>query len=422
MTKPPLDKGNLLFGHSIKFNNDALSLVKNLQNKYGDIFEISILHKRVTMFMTPSATKHIYLDGEDNFSSRHGWEFSLGKTFENGLMLRDFDDHRFHRGLLQDSFRRDALANYLQIVQPLLDTWIEELQENQSFNLYATMKELMFKISLELFFDEIDNSRQKELEKLFTDAIKSATSVVRTPLPFTKLRKGLKARRSLLKYFESKAENVDIESNTLFAELVKTNKHEGGLSNYEIAEHMIFLLLAAHDTTTSTLTTAIHHLSTDKNFYQELKKEANEISLTDISELKNGVKGESLFSEAMRMYPPVPFSLRYVMRDTVVENYKLDAGTYVAIGPLVLHNDERYWENPQECNPNRFLNADETNEAYFPFSGGAHTCIGKFFASYLFKNVIYKLVSNIETISSTEPLKINPAPIPFPRKDVKITL
>ena len=422
MTKPPLDKGNLLFGHSIKFNNDALSLVKNLQNKYGDIFEISILHKRVTMFMTPSATKHIYLDGEDNFSSRHGWEFSLGKTFENGLMLRDFDDHRFHRGLLQDSFRRDALANYLQIVQPLLDTWIEELQENKSFNLYATMKELMFKISLELFFDEIDNSRQKELEKLFTDAIKSATSVVRTPLPFTKLRKGLKARRSLLKYFESKAENVDIESNTLFAELVKTNKHEGGLSNYEIAEHMIFLLLAAHDTTTSTLTTAIHHLSTDKNFYQELKKEANEISLTDISELKNGVKGESLFSEAMRMYPPVPFSLRYVMRDTVVENYKLDAGTYVAIGPLVLHNDERYWENPQECDPNRFLNADETNEAYFPFSGGAHTCLGKFFASYLFKNVIYKLVSNIETISSTEPLKINPAPIPFPRKDVKITL
>ena len=422
MTKPPLDKGNLLFGHSIKFNNDALSLVKNLQNKYGDIFEISILHKRVTMFMTPSATKHVYLDADDNFSSRHGWEFSLGKTFENGLMLRDFDDHRFHRGLLQDSFRRDALANYLQIVQPLLDTWIEELQENKSFNLYATMKELMFKISLELFFDEIDNSRQKELEKLFTDAIKSATSVVRTPLPFTKLRKGLKARRSLLKYFESKAENVDIESNTLFAELVKTNKHEGGLSNYEIAEHMIFLLLAAHDTTTSTLTTAIHHLSTDKNFYQELKKEANEISLTDISELKNGVKGESLFSEAMRMYPPVPFSLRYVMRDTVVENYKLDAGTYVAIGPLVLHNDERYWENPQECDPNRFLNADETNEAYFPFSGGAHTCIGKFFASYLFKNVIYKLVSNIETISSTEPLKINPAPIPFPRKDVKITL
>ena len=420
MTKPPLDKGNFLFGHSIKFNNDALSLVKNLQQKHGDIFEISILHKRVTLFMTPSATKHIYLDTEDNFSSKHGWEFSLGKTFENGLMLRDFDDHRFHRGLLQDSFRRDALANYLQIVQPLLDSWIDDLQNSKSFNLYATIKELMFKISLELFFDEIDSSRQKELEKLFTDAIKSATSVVRIPLPFTKLRKGLKARKSLLEYFENKAENVNIESNTLFAELVKTNKHEGGLSNYEIAEHMIFLLLAAHDTTTSTLTSAIHHLSIDQTFYQELREECSEMSYTDITDLKNGIKGESLFSEAMRMYPPVPFSVRYVMRDTVVDNYKLEAGTYVAIGPLVLHNDNRYWQEPEKYNPRRFLNTEEPNEAYYPFSGGAHTCLGKFFASYLFKNVIYKLVSNIEEISSTEPLIVNPAPIPFPRKDLKI--
>ena len=56
------------------------------------------------------------------------------------------------RGLLQDSFRRDALANYLEIVQPLLDTWIEELQESKSINLYATMKELMFKISLRIIF------------------------------------------------------------------------------------------------------------------------------------------------------------------------------------------------------------------------------------------------------------------------------
>ena len=125
---------------------------------------------------------------------------------------------------------------------------------------------------LELFFDEVDDSRLKELEKLFTDSIKSATSVVRTPLPFTKLKKGLKARQELLTYFENKAESIDTNETTLFSELVKTNKHDAGLSNFEIAEHMIFLLLAAHDTTTSTLTSAIHHLSTNKIFYDELRK------------------------------------------------------------------------------------------------------------------------------------------------------
>ncbi len=88
----------------------------------------------------------------------------------------------------------------------------------------------------------------------------------------------------------------------------------------------------------------------------------------------------------------------------------------VAIGPLVLHNDERYFQNPEQCDPRRFLNVDEPNEAYYPFLEVRIPVLEKFFASYLFKNVIYKLVSNIDEISSTEPLIINPAPIPFQKR------
>ena len=337
-------------------------------------------------------------------------------------MLRDFDDHKYHRGLLQESFRRDALENYLEIIQPKIDQWIEKIKKEESFDLHENIKQLMFDIAVELFFDEVDETRLVELNKLFTDSIESAISVVRIPLPFTSLRKGLKARKELLEYFESKAKNVDTERKTLFSELVKTNNQEGGLSYFEIAEHMIFLLLAAHDTTTSTLTSSIHYLSTDNQFFNELADEAKKINCTDISELKNGYIGEALFNEAMRKYPPVPFSPRYVVRDTEIDGYELEAGTYVAVGPLVLHNDERYWDEPEKFSPQRFLDPDYQNEAYFPFSGGAHTCLGKFFASYIFKNVVYKLATNFESLESKEDLEINPSPIPHPRADVKIHL
>jgi len=418
--KAPVDKGLPFLGHSIEFNRDALKFSRRLQKKIGDVIEISILNERVTMFSTPSATKHIFLDPQDNFSSKHGWEFSLGPTFENGLMLRDFDDHKYHRGLMQESFRRDALENYLEIIQPRIDGWIDELKEKESFDLYENIKQLMFNVALELFFDEVDESRSAELNKLFSDSVKSATSVIRKPLPFTSLRKGLKARKELLEYFETKAEKIDTERKTLFSELVKTNEQEGGLSNFEIAEHMIFLLLAAHDTTTSTLTSSIHYLSTDEQFSKDLRNEARSISCTNITELKNGHLGEALFKEAIRKYPPVPFSPRYVVRDTEVEGYELEAGTYVAVGPLVLHNDSRYWDDPEAFSPRRFEDPAYQNEAYFPFSGGAHTCLGNFFASYIFKNVVYKLVDNFENISSKEDLNINPSPIPHPRSDVKI--
>ena len=418
--KAPVVGSPPVVGHSIQFNYDALALIQRLQESKGDVFQLNILNEDVLLFLTPSATKQIFLDPDDNFSSKHGWEFSIGPTFENGLMLRDFDDHKYHRSLLQNSFRRDALDKYIHIIQPRIDSWIEEVKQKREFYLYKSIKQLMFNVAVELFFDEVDDTKLNHLNQLFINSIKPATTIVRSPYPMTRMKKGLKARVELLEYFQEKSDKIDLSKETLFADLVKTNKEEAGLTNFEIAEHMIFLLLAAHDTTTSTLTSSIHFLAGNEYYQNKVKTESSTLSKTDISDLKNGIIGEALFNEAIRKYPPVPFSPRWAVRDAELDGYEIPKNTYIATGPLVLHNDERYWEDPLAFNPERFEDPTITHEAYFPFAGGAHTCLGKFFASYLFKNVVYKLVDNFQVISTNEGLKINPAPIPNPRKDVKI--
>ena len=418
--KAPVVGSPPVVGHSIQFNYDALALIQRLQESKGDVFQLNILNEDVLLFLTPSATKQIFLDPDDNFSSKHGWEFSIGPTFENGLMLRDFDDHKYHRSLLQNSFRRDALDKYIHIIQPRIDSWIEEVKQKKEFYLYKSIKQLMFNVAVELFFDEVDDTKLNHLNQLFINSIKPATTIVRSPYPMTRMKKGLKARVELLEYFQEKSDKIDLSKETLFADLVKTNNDEAGLTNFEIAEHMIFLLLAAHDTTTSTLTSSIHFLARDENYQNKVKTESSTLSKTDISDLKNGIIGEALFNEAIRKYPPVPFSPRWVVRDAELDGYEIPKNTYIAAGPLVLHNDKRYWEDPSAFNPERFEDPTITHEAYFPFAGGAHTCLGKFFASYLFKNVVYKLVDNFQVITTNEELKINPAPIPNPRKDVKI--
>ena len=418
--KAPVVGSPPVVGHSIQFNYDALALIQRLQESKGDVFQLNILNEDVLLFLTPSATKQIFLDPDDNFSSKHGWEFSIGPTFENGLMLRDFDDHKYHRSLLQNSFRRDALDKYIHIIQPRIDSWIEEVKQKREFYLYKSIKQLMFNVAVELFFDEVDDTKLNHLNQLFINSIKPATTIVRSPYPMTRMKKGLKARVELLEYFQEKSDKIDLSKETLFADLVKTNNEEAGLTNFEIAEHMIFLLLAAHDTTTSTLTSSIHFLAGNEYYQNKVKTESSTMSKTDISDLKNGIIGEALFNESIRKYPPVPFSPRWVVRDAELDGYEIPKNTYIAAGPLVLHNDERYWEDPLAFNPERFEDPTITHEAYFPFAGGAHTCLGKFFASYLFKNVVYKLVDNFQVIGTNEELKINPAPIPNPRKDVKI--
>jgi cytochrome P450 len=394
-----------------------------MQKKYGDVFQILLLNQDFIVLLNPEITREIFLDKDDNYSSKEGWAVTLGPTFENGLMLRDFDDHKYHRTLLQDSFRHEAIHNYLSIIQPIIDDWIDQIKLKSSFNLYESVKQLMFDISLSLFFLDVKKDESQYLNKLFMDSIASATSAVRWPLPLTQLKKGLKSRAYLLDYFQSKSEMINEESKkTLFAELVNTNKGDAGLSNYEIAEHMIFLLLAAHDTTTITLTNSIYNLSRNEDFLSDIRQEAFEVDPLDISSLKNGNFAESIFQEAIRFYPPVPFSIRRVMRDTKIQDYPVSGGTYLTISPLLLHHDERYWDNPSNFDPYRFIDPSYTNKAYFPFAGGAHTCIGKFFASYMFKNVIYKYVQNIEQPIIEDRLNIRPTPIPHPIEDVRVSI
>ena len=419
----PKVPGLPIIGHSIPFQRNALQFTSQKQKKYGDIFEISLLNEKFIVMLTPESTKEIFLDKDDNFSSKEGWAVVLGKPFENGLMLRDFEDHKYHRSLLQDSFRHEAIHGYLEIIQPIINNWVQNLNDNKSFDLYKSVKQLMFDISLSLFFLDVKKDESERLNNLFMDSIASATSAIRWPLPFTKIKKGLQAREYLLQYFQSKSDSVTQDSKkTLFAELVNTNKGEAQLNNLEIAEHMIFLLLAAHDTTTITLTNSIYNLSKNKEFAYDLLNEANEIDHLDVSSLKNGIVAESVFKEAIRYYPPVPFSVRQVMRNTQIENYNITKDSYLTISPLLLHHDDRYWDDPQKFDPYRFIDPGYINHAYFPFAGGAHTCLGKFFASYLFKNVIYKYVQSIQNSQIDHLLDIRPTPIPHPVKDLKVLI
>ena len=154
-----------IIGHSLPFQRNALKFTSEMQEKYGDVFQISLLNEKFIALLTPEATKDIFLDKDDLFSSKEGWAVSLGPTFENGLMLRDFDDHKYHRTLLQDSFRHDAIHGYLEIIQPIINQWVENLKKAGSFNLYQSVKQLMFDISLSLFFLDVkqDESVKEEV-------------------------------------------------------------------------------------------------------------------------------------------------------------------------------------------------------------------------------------------------------------------
>ena len=103
-------------GNTVAFLRDARTLLMDAQAAYGDAFELHVLGQPVTLLLSPEATKEIYIDRAENFSSEIGWSFTIGPMFHHGLMLRDFDDHHLHRRVMQYAFRRQALAGYMEQV------------------------------------------------------------------------------------------------------------------------------------------------------------------------------------------------------------------------------------------------------------------------------------------------------------------
>jgi len=412
--------GYPILGHSLSFYFDALTHVTKLQEKYGDIFSMNVLNRKVHVFLTPEITKEVFFDVDSNFSSELGWSFSIGPAFKNGLMLRDFDDHKYHRGIMQHAFRRDALEQYLTLMEPLISKWVEGIKKKKEVDLYLEVKSLTLELAFVVFFGDSTEDNKVNMGQFFTDAIRSATTPIRLNLPYTGYRKGIKAREELLKYFREQYDQIEIGSGRkdLFHELCSASDEDGNLlSREEVAQHMVFLLLAAHDTTTSTISNSLWFLANNLEWRQKIVKESKESNLLDITSLKKAELMESLFKESIRLYPPVPISPRGIVRDCDISNYSLKQGSIIAVSPLMIHRDRRYWDNPNEFSPERFLT--RFNEGvYFPFAGGAHTCIGKFFASYLFKNIVGRFVSEVNFKRGVDDVEISTVPIPFPKSDM----
>ncbi len=417
-------RGLPIIGHSISFYLDALSNVTRLQRKYGDVFSMNVLNRKVNVFLSPKVTRDVFLDIDDNFSSELGWSFSIGPAFKNGLMLRDFDDHKYHRGIMQHAFRRGALEEYIKLMNPLITTWISSIKSKKKIDLYQEVKSLTLDIAFTVFFGESNEDGKTKMVNHFTNAIRSATTPVRLNLPLTGYSRGIKAREELMKYFVEQYESIESRDNRkdLFYELCTAKDEDGNkLSAEDVAQHMIFLLLAAHDTTTSTITNSLWFLAEDQKWKNKIIQESIETNLFDITSLKKAELMEALFKESIRLYPPVPISPRGIVRDCTISNYKLEKDSIIAVSPLQIHRDPRHWTDPDIFLPERFMESYDDG-VYFPFAGGAHTCLGKFFASYMFKNIVGNFVKEIEFEREVEDVEISTVPIPFPKSKMLVSV
>jgi cytochrome P450 len=154
----------------------------------------------------------------------------------------------------------------------------------------------------------------------------------------------------------------------------------------ELIDQLGVFFLAGHETTASVLTWVFFILATQPATLARIREEVASVTGGDDVTFEHTRRMpfcRAVFRETLRLYPPITFMPRVALGDTRIGDRKIKRGALVMIAPWTLHRHQKYWQNPDAFDPDRFMGPRErdiTDGAYIPFGFGPHTCIGAGFA------------------------------------------
>src|SRR5206468_10445950 len=179
---------------------------------------------------------------------------------------------------------------------------------------FPAMKQLTLDLAATSFLGAEIGPEVEEITRAFIDMVAASVAVIRKPLPGTAMARGVRGRKRIVAYF---SEQIPLRrakggGDDLFSQLCHATHEDGALlSTQDIVDHMSFLMMAAHDTLTSSLTSFVGELAAHPEWQQKLRDEVNGLGLpagapTTFDNLEAMRLTEMAFKEALRLKPPVP--------------------------------------------------------------------------------------------------------------------
>ena len=427
----PGERSLPIFGNFFKFASDASGFFRDMQAKHGDVYKSETLFGANVVLCGPSANKLLLVEQNNFTSNQEAWEPILSDLFPNGLMLMDGDRHKYHRGIMQEAFKKDPMQGYLEIMPVLIEAVLDELDGQKKVLFFPFLKSLTLGLAARVFFGLGLKDDLSKINKALTDIV-DAAAVLRINLPFTKYGKGVKGRRFLADYFmKLLPERRKNPGKDLFSRLCQARSEEGNqFTDQEIIDHLIFILMAAHDTTAITLTFMSYYLAKNPEWQEKVREEGQSLAISEQTQVRELRQLEHLglvMKETLRMQPPLILLPRKLQQDLEVEGYLIPKGTMVNAVFQFTHYDDRTWTNPKTFDPSRF-NTERKEQlkcpyAYAPFGAGNHHCIGFGFAELQIKLVMTAMLKRFKiSVPEGYECQVRDVPLKQPKDGLPIFL
>lgn len=406
-----------------------LEHAQELQALHGNAVMQKLARRTIVHLFGADAHRLALVNDGQVFSNKKAWDQIIGRIFPNGLMLRDGDDHRYHRRLMQAGFKSGAMQRYLLEMEPQVQQAVANwpVVSGQPLPAFPTFKKMTLDLAATIFLGMDLGDEATRLNDAFEATVAASMPKIPLAIPGTILWRGIRAREYMCRYFQAQlpAKRQAIGSD-MFSLLCNATDEDGNqYTDQEVIDHMNFLMMAAHDTTTSTLTSMTYALARYPEWQQRLFDEVQSLGVEHLryEDLDRLELTEWVMKEALRMYPPLSTLPKYSTAPFEFEGVRIPADAIVITYPIHTHYMEEYWSEPLQFDPMRFSNerAEHKRDPYcwVPFSGGAHMCIGLHFATMQIKLVMFEMLRRYRwSLPEEYEMPVQQSPISKPRDDL----
>jgi cytochrome P450 len=387
--------GPLLAGNMREYGADPIASMLRWRDDYGDFVPIRFGPFRAHMAFGPAEIDELFTDRAVDFRKSFGTRMLI-PLLGNGLLTAEGDEWLRHRRLASPAFHRERVARYGRTMADYAEDTVETWHEGQTVDLHDDMTALTLRIVARTLFDTDVTARIEEVARLGTEIqdfyygrFASLRFLIPTWLPTRGNRRLGQAIRRLdeVVYSIIRERKPGDDRGDLLSMLMLARDEQGaGMSERQVRDEVMTLLLAGHETTALTLSWAFMLLDENPTARERLESELRSV-LGDRPAAPEDVPAlpftQAVINETLRLYPPAYVTGREAVRDTTIAGVRIPKNHIVLVSMYATHRDPRFFTEPDAFRPERWLDGLEKRlprGAFIPFGMGSRKCIGASFA------------------------------------------
>jgi cytochrome P450 len=423
--------------HLLAFRRDPLALVRRLAEAGPDGAVAPFGDRALVLVNHPDLIREVLIERHDSLQKSRSLQLAR-LLLGTGLLTSEDPHHERARRLVLPALHHGRIRQYADVMARRSDQASEAWQDGETLDAHAAMMALTLEIAAETLFGTEIGPEVDRVARATTDALALferifnpfARALHYVPLPGTlRFRRARRTLDAVVYGMIAERRRSGEDAGDLLSMLLAAQDEEtgAGLTDAEVRDEALTLLLAGHETTANALTFAWWLLADHPEAEARLHAEVDALPEGPVSfgHLEALPYTRQVFAEALRLYPPGWAFSREARHRVEIGGETFRRRDTFVVSPYFLHRDPRWWEAPEAFRPERFppeAKRDRPKFAYLPFSAGRRGCIGEGFAWTEGVVVLASLARRWRFRPTGAPLDLHPSVTLRPRGPVPLRL